>query len=143
MSKIQKRSIGSRMKTFRLYIKLTQAEMALKLNLDQTAISAIEKGKSLPSIPVILHLMRNYHLSVSWLLTGFGNMLEWSWPLKEVPSNQHEYHEEMQDLFFHLDHVPIVRQFMLEQFTIFKLKNKKEIREWLEKFEGTESRNTV
>jgi transcriptional regulator with XRE-family HTH domain len=129
IDKSMKEEIGRRFKEFRLYLGLTQGEIAALLGITQTTITGIEKGKSLPTVPAILYLMANNNLSPVWLFTGKGEMAE---KLDEASDDYDAYKEEAEDLIFHLKRVPAVRDFLLEKFVIFKLQNKKEILEFLE-----------
>ena len=67
-------SLGQRIKEFRKILKITQGDMANKLNIDTPNISFYENGKTAPSIQT-LELIRNaYNLNLDWLLSGEGDM---------------------------------------------------------------------
>jgi transcriptional regulator with XRE-family HTH domain len=128
--------IGGRLKIFRNHLGLIQAQLGKILDMNQTSITSIEKGKSLPTIPVLMYLREHYHLSILWLLTGEGEMIDENLEKKAEPVDYGEYKEEMKDLLFLLDNVQEVREFVLEQFIMYKFRNKKRIREALEREEA-------
>ena len=78
--------------------------------------------------------MDKYHISIKWLLTGAGNMIE---QVDEFVNSMdwQEYKDEIQELFFYMKKIPIVREYVLERFAIFKLRHKKIITELLKKQE--------
>lgn len=124
----KREQIGRRFRKFRSQLTMSQSDMGIILDMNQTSITSIEKGKSLPTIPVILYLRDKYDLSVIWLLTGEGEMLnKLNKADKRAGVNYGEYKDEMKDLMFHLDHVPEVREFILEQFILYKFRHKKNI----------------
>jgi DNA-binding XRE family transcriptional regulator len=130
--------IGGRLKIFRNHLGLIQAQLGKILDMNQTSITSIEKGKSLPTIPVIMYLRDHYHLSILWLLTGEGEMVDKTLEKGAKPVDYGEYKEEMKDLLFLLDNVQEVREFVLEQFVMYKFKHKKKIREALAREEAGE-----
>ncbi len=127
-----KTSLGDRFKTFRSLLGMTQKELARHLGLTQTAITGIEKGKSFPSLPTIHYLMKHFSLSPGWLLTGEGNPLD----KKNQKGERYikisgEFRDEIADLCNYLMEIPPVRDFILEQFVVYKLRKKSEIIRYL------------
>jgi transcriptional regulator with XRE-family HTH domain len=125
-----KTQIGKRFKELRRTLGLTQDQIAQRLGLTQTTITGIEKGKSFPTVSTILYLSENYRLSHKWLLSGCGNMRED--PVDELPADYEEYEEEIKELLYFMRRVPMVRNFILENFAIYKIRNKADIIKWLE-----------
>lgn len=48
--------------------KLTQKQLAKKLNVDQTTISAYEKGRGLPNSDMLIKLSKELHISADYLI---------------------------------------------------------------------------
>jgi transcriptional regulator with XRE-family HTH domain len=68
-------TLGERLKNIRWVLKLNQKQMAEKLELTQSAISAVEKGisKSL-SGDNLAKLLIEFNVNINWLLSGEGEM---------------------------------------------------------------------
>ena len=49
---------------------LSQRSLAERVGVSQTFVSAVCRGKSLPSIPLVLGLHREFGVSMEWLLAG-------------------------------------------------------------------------
>ncbi|MEH6814550.1 MAG: helix-turn-helix domain-containing protein [Motiliproteus sp.] len=63
--------IGSRLRTRRKELKLTQGELGRKIGVSAAAISQLEKGESKnPSSQNLLSLAKTLHCSPDWLQTG-------------------------------------------------------------------------
>ncbi len=115
-----KKDVGARFRQFRKHLKLKQQEMADILDMNQTTITGIEKGKSFPTIPVLIFLMENYHLSLLWMFTGKGYMLS------SDGFNRKDYGESterMQDFIYHVENVDMIRYAMLSYFIGYKEEN--------------------
>lgn len=59
---------GNTLKTLRLQNKFTQAELAKKLGLTKSVISAYENGLRLPSYDVLIHIAKIFNVSTDYLL---------------------------------------------------------------------------
>jgi transcriptional regulator with XRE-family HTH domain len=64
-------AIGSRIRALRG--EALQEELAAYLNIRQGNLSKMERGKSAPSLEVLLLLSERFHRSVDWILRGEGN----------------------------------------------------------------------
>ena len=74
MLNITPQAIGERFKNIRLNLKYSQSDLAELLEIHQTAISDIEKGKTNPSFNIIKALSLKFKdLNIDWLLTGRGD----------------------------------------------------------------------
>ena len=78
-----KRDIGSRFRLFRESIDKAQHEIATELNISQSTIANIERGKAFPNINYLHYFYTGYYLNVNWLLTGQGKMLYKGDPINE------------------------------------------------------------
>ncbi len=59
---------GNRLRTLRLKANMTQGELAKKLNLTKSVISAYETDLRLPSYDVLIHIAKVYNVSTDFLL---------------------------------------------------------------------------
>lgn len=59
---------GNRLRTLRLRKKLTQEQLAVKLGLTKSVISAYETGLRLPSYDVLIHIAKIFNISTDYLL---------------------------------------------------------------------------
>ncbi|MDE7210692.1 MAG: helix-turn-helix domain-containing protein [Lachnospiraceae bacterium] len=59
---------GNTLRTLRRKEDLTQAELARKLDLTKSVISAYENGLRLPSYDILIHISKIFHVSTDYLL---------------------------------------------------------------------------
>ncbi len=59
---------GNTLKTLRIKENLTQAQLAQKLGLTKSVISAYETGLRMPSYDVLLHIAQIFKVSTDYLL---------------------------------------------------------------------------
>lgn len=59
---------GNALKTLRLKENMTQAQLARKLGLTRSVISAYETGLRLPSYDILIHIAKIYNVSTDYLL---------------------------------------------------------------------------
>ena len=59
---------GNTLKTLRLRENMTQAQLAHKLGLTKSVISAYETGLRLPSYDVLIHISKIFKVSTDYLL---------------------------------------------------------------------------
>ncbi len=66
--------IGERIKQVRKALHIKQIEMAKVLNLNPSAISQMESGRTNPSLETISEIGKHYKVDLHWLITGAGQM---------------------------------------------------------------------
>lgn len=59
---------GNTLKRLRLRENMTQAQLAQKLGLTKSVISAYETGLRLPSYDILIHIAKIYNVSTDYLL---------------------------------------------------------------------------
>ena len=59
---------GNILKTLRIKEDYTQAQLAKKLGLTKSVISAYENGLRLPSYDVLIHISKIFHVTTDYLL---------------------------------------------------------------------------
>ena len=69
--KVDLMGIGSRIRALRG--KALQEELAAYLHIRQGHLSKIERGRSAPTIEVLLLLSQRFHRSIDWILKGEEN----------------------------------------------------------------------
>ena len=121
--KIYSIEIGKLFKTFRKTINKAQHELASELNIEQTIISNIERGKYYPNIKYLNYLYKRYGLNINWLCTGKGEMFigeEW-----EIFVTDQKYSE-----LFNLMQVPDIELQILAKLTEAKILLKDNIKNY-------------
>ncbi len=68
-------NFGNTLKALRLKENMTQAQLAQKLGLTKSVISAYETGLRLPSYDVLIHIAKIFNVSTDYLL-GLENRRE-------------------------------------------------------------------
>lgn len=68
-------NFGCKLKTLRLREDWTQAQLAAKLGLTKSVISAYETGLRLPSYDILIHIAKIFKVSTDYLL-GMENKQE-------------------------------------------------------------------
>ena len=58
---------GNTLKTLRLYNKMTQAQLAQKLGLTKSVISAYENGLRLPSYDILIYIAKIFKVTTDYL----------------------------------------------------------------------------
>lgn len=66
--------LNERIKEIRESLKITQQEMADKLNLKRNTIATYEIGKAFPSDRTIISICEKFGINEIWLRTGEGEM---------------------------------------------------------------------
>lgn len=67
--------IGDRIKQLRLDAKMTQPELAEKLNVTRSAVATYENNTRQPSFNVLIKLVQIFHVSTDYLILGNDNDL--------------------------------------------------------------------
>lgn len=63
-------SIAERIKVIRKNYKMNQKKFSEQIGISQASLSDIEKGKTRPSIDLVILLSKQYGVSTDWILTG-------------------------------------------------------------------------
>ena len=66
--------IGERLKALRNAMRLKQIELAKDLNLNPSAVSQMESGRTKPSLETMVEIAQKYNADLHWLITGQGQM---------------------------------------------------------------------
>jgi transcriptional regulator with XRE-family HTH domain len=117
-----KEEIGDRFRQFRESIGKAQHELAGELNVSQSTIANIERGKAFPNINYLHYFYNNYQLSINWLLIGRGEMLT-------KGRNMNEKYQELINLM----QVPVIEQLILAKLAEIKALLRNEIKAFYDK----------
>jgi len=130
-----RKEIGLRMRKIRKTMGYTQVKMVSFFDIGRANYSRIEKGEIFPSPTILNTLRRKFHVSLDWLIANEGQMFilekQKQDALKILKSGK--YGQEVNDLLFHIEKVPMVRHAMMGFFLEYKQKNQGIIQEILEK----------
>jgi SOS-response transcriptional repressor LexA len=66
--------IGERLKAIRSALRLKQIEMAKAMEMNPSAISQMESGRTKPSLETLIEIAQRYRVDLHWLITGEGQM---------------------------------------------------------------------
>ncbi len=61
-------SIGLKIKELRKSLDINQKELSLKMNIDNSQLSKIEKGKLTPTLSQLMDISSIFNVSIDWLL---------------------------------------------------------------------------
>ena len=111
-----KKEIGARMKEFRKQMRFTQHEMAPYCGVGRADLSRIEKGEVFPGIFLLVKLSKEFKLSLPWVLLNEGEMLIPNAESINKKSCVMIQGEELHNLFFYIEKIPLLRHRMLALF---------------------------
>jgi transcriptional regulator with XRE-family HTH domain len=116
--------IGKRFRRFRESINKAQHELAAELNIYQSTITNIERGKTFPNIRYLIHFYKKYQLNINWLLTNDGDMLVYHYHTNPNAVSVMDCHIRYNDPkymqyaeLFNYMQVPEIEQVMLARLT--------------------------
>lgn len=138
-----KQEIGKRFRKFREAIKKAQHELASELNIYQSTITNIERGKTFPNIKYLQHFYNKYNLNINWLLTNEGDMVMYHYHTNPNALSVMDCHLSYNDPKYtqyadllNFMQVPEVEQLILARLTEAKALFKEEIRKFYDQMEA-------
>ena len=132
MKRQLRREIGQRMRKIRKTLGLTQDQMVSPFTIGRANYSRIEKGEIFPQATILHTLRTKFNISLDWLISNEGEMyLNENKELIDT-ANFGEYADEVRDMLFHMENVPMIKHALLGYFIEYKVKNKKIIDEILQ-----------
>jgi len=130
-----RKEIGRKMRKIRKTLGYTQIQMVTFFDIGRANYSRIEKGEIFPTPTILNTLSREFHVSLDWLIANEGKMFilhnQEQNEKKILDSGKHN--QELKDLLFHLETVPMVKHAVLGFFLEYKQKNQQIIQKILEK----------
>jgi transcriptional regulator with XRE-family HTH domain len=147
--RILKSQIGERFRTFRESLRKTQKEVADELDIYQSTVTNIEKGKTFPKISYLTYLYERYGLNQNWLITGDGDMVFQKLTGQEgdpiFPTDRIKEDDDMYNKYVELlslMRIPVIEQIILAKLVEMKVLLKDEIKEFQEKIEKKKDEET-
>ncbi len=135
-----KKDIGKRFRQFRESIQKAQHELAGELNIYQSTITNIERGKTFPNIRYLIHFYKKYQLNINWLLTNDGEMLIYHYHTNPNAVSVMDCHIHYNDPkymqyaeLFNYMQVPEIEQVILARLIEFKALFKDQIADYYAK----------
>jgi transcriptional regulator with XRE-family HTH domain len=118
-----KKEIGERLRKFRKYLKLNQGELSVYLDIGRADLSSTERGRIYPTVYVLYLLKNKFNVSLNWLLFNEGEIFYTEPVKRRENSGLNPLNEELKDLIFHIENIPMVRHAVLSFFFEYKVRN--------------------
>jgi transcriptional regulator with XRE-family HTH domain len=118
-----KKEIGQRLRKLRKHLKLNQGELAVHIDIGRADLSSTERGRIYPTVYVLYLLKQKFNISLNWLLFNEGEMFYTPPVKRRKNSGLNPLNEDLKDLFFCIENIPMVRHAVLSFFYEFKVKN--------------------
>ena len=136
-----KEFIGSRLKDIRKYLRLTQKELAEKLDISDGYISDIEKGKKKPGRDLLEKLIERFNVNISYLFEGKGEYFYKSGQDQnedtKPPSliyNIGDVTQIEEEMKWAIDNIPVVKFALIEYYLSYLFKNQGMVKNEVEKY---------
>jgi transcriptional regulator with XRE-family HTH domain len=130
-----RKEIGMRVRSIRKTLGYTQDQIVSFFEIGRANYSRIEKGEIFPTPTILNTLCNEFHVSLDWLITNEGEMF--------LPRKQKKYgkkaidfdesSEDISDLLFHMEKIPMIKHAILGYFLEYKYKNQHILREILKR----------
>lgn len=139
-----RKEIGMRMRQIRKALGYTQVQMVSFFDIGRANYSRIEKGEIFPTSTILNALLKEFHVSLDWLIADEGDMFL---PQKRTDIKRDldfgNCSEEVSDLLFHMEKVPMLRHAVLGFFLEYQQKNHQIIQEILKESSNIHSLDNV
>ncbi|MCP5046499.1 MAG: helix-turn-helix transcriptional regulator [bacterium] len=119
------RDIGGRLKAVRTALGMSIEKIAQVTGFSKGLISEAENGRKKPSSVYLYGLLDQFKVNINYILTGEGRMFL-------DRSNAPGIDDEIQELFFMVENVNLVKYAVLGFFIEYKIRNKDVIKELME-----------
>lgn len=136
-------TIGGRVRTIRLHMKMKQADFAGQLKLSIPGLSEIENGKYKPGHDFFYHMADVFNVNLYYLLFGEGPMfIEKDGRPGSNGFHKGEFESEVKEFLYYFNRSDIVKHNTLGQFKVFLVQSADVIRKEIEqKEEGRNGNN--
>lgn len=120
-----KKQIGLRVRKIRKTLGYTQVQMVTFFDIGRANYSRIEKGEIFPTATILNVLHKEFNVSLDWLICNEGEMFASDRQKKiGLKSRQFGKHtEEVNELLFYMEKLPMLRYAVLSFFMEYKVKN--------------------
>lgn len=135
--------IGRRVREVRETLKITLEDMKKLSRVSRSYISEFERGMRLPSGRYLFFLIERYGIDINYLYTGKGQLFIQPDGNRKKIYDFGKYEEEIDDLLYHITHIPNALYAVLGHFSDYKVEKEKFIKNYLAKIAGAENENNI
>lgn len=125
---------GQRVRKVRKYLRISQKEFAVHLNISNTYLSEIESGKFRPGFEFFVNMVTKFDVNIKYLVTGEGDFFI------DTEKNSKKYYgensEHIEEMLRDFEHIPMVKYAVLEFYYGYKISKKDIIEAAIEEFWG-------
>lgn len=132
-----------KMRKIRKVLGYTQAQMVSFFEIGRANYSRIEKGEIFPTAPILNVLCQEFNISLDWLIANQGEMFILQKQDAKTNLDPGKTSQEVSDLLFHMEKIPMVRHAILGFFLEYKQKNHQFIQKILKRNSSAPSFNNL
>ncbi len=127
------KNVGQKLRMVRERLGFTLEQMSRETGISKSYISDFERGKKIPASKYLFHLCEIFDVNLNYVFKGKGEPFI-SADSENIPQyNPGKYKEEINDLLFHITHIPNAMFAVLQFFTEYKENMDDFIKAYLEK----------
>lgn len=133
---MNKKEVGSRIKSIREALKLKQKEFCTKLNISDASLSELETGKYRPSFDFLANIAKKYNANLYYIYFGKGKMFVDPAPVSTVSEEDFVISiDSVHKLYDHFEKSPYVQYSMLHHYRGLMIDKGEAIAKEIEMFE--------
>jgi transcriptional regulator with XRE-family HTH domain len=114
------KDIGQRLRFVREQLGFTLVKMKEETGISKSYISDFERGKKIPASKYLFQLAEAFKVNLNYIFTGTGDPVISEISGKFSQYDFGKYEEEINDLLFHMAHIPNTMFAVLQFFTEYK-----------------------
>lgn len=127
----QRKEIGRRVREARDTLNITLEDMKKLSLVSRSYISEFERGIRLPCSKYLLFLIERYGVDIDYIFTGKGQLFIQPEGNRRKIYDFGKYEEEIEDLLYHITHIPNALYAVLGHFADYKVEKEKFIKNYL------------
>ena len=132
--------IGARLRQVREELEFTLENMSRAAGISKSYISDFERGKKIPASKYLFRLNRAFNVNLNYVLSGKGPLFFSADSEKNPAYSFGKYEDEIDDLLFHIIHIPNALFAVLQFFSEYKENMADFIDAYLKKHEESKAR---
>ncbi|MDD1648739.1 MAG: helix-turn-helix domain-containing protein [Methanomicrobiales archaeon] len=133
------KEIGRRLREVRDTLKISLEDMKKLSRVSRGYISEFERGKRLPASRYLYFLIKTYGIDINYIYTGKGQLFTQPDGKGKNIYDFGKYEEEIEDLLYHITHIPNALYAVLGHFADYKVEKEKLIKNYLAKITAEEN----
>lgn len=114
------KEMGQRLRLVREQLGFTLVKMKEETDISKSYISEFERGKKIPASKYLFQLAEVFKVNLNYIFTGSGDPFISADSGKVSQYEFGKYEEEINDLLFHMAHIPNAKFAVLQFFTEYK-----------------------